>query len=78
MQALIKVKGCEGRHRQMVGYFYFECEGGRCLKQALTIMSYRRARDSGEGCVYRGVPALDRPRSPAPGGWGFFAVLTSA
>ena len=53
-------------------------EGGRCLKQALTIIRYRRGRDSGEGFVYRGVPALDRPRSPALGGWGFFAVLTSA
>jgi hypothetical protein len=29
MQALIKVKGCEGRHRQMLGYFYFENEPGR-------------------------------------------------
>jgi hypothetical protein len=29
MQALIQVKGCEGRHRQMLGYFYFEEEPGR-------------------------------------------------
>ena len=42
MQALIKVKGCEGRHRQMLGYFYFEEEPGR--RSAAKLLTCDEAR----------------------------------